>query len=124
MGSTTLQIGAILAGILSGSVMIAIMVAFPLLSRLPRFSKNQGATQELGFSLGAILVSFLFGAVALFVCRGVAPTQLVWFGVTEVVWFMLGVTVYALRKIRQEKKSRDAMLGGLNECNSSSGRGD
>jgi hypothetical protein len=141
MGSSTTaaQLGAIGLGLLSGTVMIAVLAVLPhLLKR--RYLAKQGVksaapvaappvaatpseaaplssltpvtqafiAQELSYALAAIMLSFFLALTTLFLYRALAPTTFVWFGVTEVLWYLLGFFVYTLRKIVRDKKLRES----------------
>jgi hypothetical protein len=127
MSVNALQTIALALGIVSGSVMIAMLATFPRIlppliqAYLKRRRKRAGAqtldletlspqqrmTFELGYSMAAIGVSFLFGAVTILLYRLYAPDYLVWFGVTEILSYLLGFAVYAVSRFVREKRLRE-----------------
>lgn len=117
--STTHQIISLALGILSGSVMIAILVLAPRIRWRPKGMRQlttiagseptpgSDAASGLGASLAAVLLSFLFGTITLFIYRAWEPSYLLWFGLTEILWYLLGFSVYAVSKIVREKQLRE-----------------
>ncbi|MDR1775038.1 MAG: hypothetical protein LBS17_01035 [Actinomycetes bacterium] len=143
MGSSgTQQIVALCLGVLSGSLMVAILVFVPHMIRRRKRVVSAAiagthspptaaatatatgaapapasapttplstidATANLTGPLLAIIISFIYGMAIIFIYRLFDPTHLVWFGVAEIMWFLLGLVVYAVRKIAIDRKLRE-----------------
>jgi hypothetical protein len=132
MDLSTAQLIAILLGFLSGSVMIAVLVfGPPLIKKItkqiaerkaakakaakktsadtPAISgtlvHNAYISSEMNYAFGALMVGFLFCSVTIVLWRLFARDTLVWFSMTEIVWYLVGFFVYAVQKIVKERKT-------------------
>lgn len=56
-----------------------------------------------GFALSflGLMCSFAFGGGAMFLFNAVAKNQFVWFGVSAVIAYFVGLSVYAVQNIRK-----------------------
>ena len=111
------QVIAALLGVLCGSIMIAMLIYVPIFLKNRSFktnpqNKTQNANnevmpQELIHSVMALLATFIFASIAIFVYFLIAPDTLVWFGITALIWYLTGFAVYAVQKIAKERKSHE-----------------
>ena len=110
---TFTQLIAALLGILCGSIMTAMLIYVPIYLKKRALKSNaQNATsdvmpQELIHSAVALLATFIFASLAIFIYFRIAPDTLVWFGVTALIWYLVGFAVYAVQKIAKERKSHE-----------------
>jgi len=108
---TSAELTAALLGVLCGSVMIAMLILIPAALKKRSTGENPDSTQgdfmpqELLHSLFALMGTFLFCTAAILVYHTVAPDTLAWFGVSAVIWYLAGFTVYALSRIAKERKT-------------------
>ena len=107
---TTAQLIAALLGFLCGSIMIAVLVFIPIIlkkrsARTKSYVENEFLPQELAHSGVALIITFLFAIIAIFVYSRIAPDLLVWFGVAMVSWYLAGYFVYAFQKIVKVRKT-------------------
>jgi len=101
---------AALLGVICGSAMIAMLIFIPIILKKraqkkgSEYTPNDFMPQELAHSFLAIMLTFIFASVAIYVFHLIAPDYLVWFGVTMLVWYLAGFTFYAMQKIVKERK--------------------
>ena len=112
---TFTQVIAALLGVLCGSIMIAMLIYVPIFLKNRSLKNNSQNTaqnttnevmpQELIHSAVALLATFLFASIVIFIYFLVAPDTLVWFSIAALMWYLVGFAVYAVQKIAKERKS-------------------
>ena len=108
---TFAQVIAALLGVLCGSIMIAILIYVPIFLKKRSLNNNSQNTNndimphELIHSGAAIIITFIFASLLIFICFLIAADILVWFSITMLAWYLAGFAVYAVQKIAKERKS-------------------
>jgi len=113
MGISGAEIIAILLGLVCGAVMTAGLVGIPeilkkrALKKGKEYTQNDFMSQEMAYSYAALIFTFVVCSVSIFVYNQVAPDTFVWFSVTAVVFYLVGCTAHAMRKLLKERKNTE-----------------
>ena len=95
MGVLDQPLTAVALGTVAGLGIIGILLLFP------KLVKTGDPMGGMAASIGGVLVSTLAGIVVLYIYSQLADGGFVWFGVSTVAGFMIGIVLYTVRVIRK-----------------------
>jgi len=95
MGVLDQPVTAAAFGVIAGLGIIGILLIFP---KLAKASNPMGG---MAASFGGVLASTLAGIVALYAYSLIADEGFIWFGVSAVAGYILGLALYAVSVVRK-----------------------
>lgn len=95
MGVLDQPVTAAALGTVTGLGIIGILLIFP------KLAKSSNPMGGMAASFGGVLASTLAGIVVLYAYSQLADEGFVWFGVSAVAGYVVGLALYAVRVIRK-----------------------
>ena len=86
---------AVLLGLIAGAITLSLLIF------LPKFAPKDNPMAGFAMSFLGLMCSFAFGGGVMFLFNTVAKNQFVWFGISAVVAYLVGLSVYAVQNIRK-----------------------
>lgn len=86
---------AVILGLIAGTITLVLLVIFP------KFAPKGNFLAGFALSFVGIICSLAFGGGALYLYHSFAKVTFVWFGVSAIVAYFVGISIYAVQNIRK-----------------------